>query len=151
MRKVRFKNEKDFCDAIEYHIDQFDDVFKWGGLKGVHREFQLDTPLGKFRFDFLLTHKDDTVTIIEAKMPENNNNTHFKGIGQLISYGSMLKRLTHYGKMPRLILASPKIKEVLPLVLKDCVQPIDLLTIKGDRWVVYQHSQLIESYISENA
>lgn len=126
-------SEKEFEGYLVENIHDIAENCRWGEIKKVDRQCSMRFNDGRIRCDVMLWHKDGTGTCIEVKTGNNNRNDDLTGLSQLLFYGiSIEKKLSN---APRLVLVTPKIKNILWQVIKKYDLPICLLELTEDKCI----------------
>jgi hypothetical protein len=103
----------------------------WSEIVRLEQHYLIPTGKGKWgMIDFMLWHKNGTVTIMECKVKAISENNEFTAVGQLLLYASVLRRGFYY---PRLVICAPELSQSLYFTIKEFNLPIQLLQIDSDK------------------
>lgn len=127
------KTEKEYETFILENIDIISENCKWGDIKNIERQYRIPLKNGYIVADIMIWHKDGSGTCIEIKTGRNNRNDDLTAIGQLLFYGLITEH--SLVNMPRLVLATTKIKSELWDVSKRFGLPIDFLEVTDDKCI----------------
>jgi len=127
------KREKDYETFIIENIDLISESCRWGDIVKIERQYVIPIDNGRIIADIMIWHKDGTGTCIEVKTGENNRNDYLTGISQLLFYGLITEHSLK--NMPRLVLASPKIKNIAWDVVKKFNLPVNFLEVTENKCI----------------
>jgi hypothetical protein len=134
-----FACEKEFCDYIESHIQEFCEDCLGVSYKSHRREYPLSSGKrikGTKRIDFLIvTDKNERIGV-ECKAPKNPSELSF-GLGQCLTYLTMFEIM---GKtLNRIVLLSTKIDHPVPFTIDKFNLPITFIAFDKQKFLTYQN------------
>jgi hypothetical protein len=136
-----FNSEKELCNFIECHINDFCYDFLDLQYESHQREYKLvNTNRGRIkgnrRIDFLIKSSCGKTIIIECKHPQQLCELS-TAVGQCLSYISLLSNFNI--KVDRTILLSTRIDNVTPQIITDFNLPVEFMTMDKTKCVKFSH------------
>ena len=135
---MRFNNELEYQNELLNYIHDICFKLELPDIKEIYKNYDFSSYGRRAKFDILIQHKDDTITIIECKYskdvsPGERLINQVKGMGQLILYGEMFK--LNKGVSARLYLSDEKPEELTLMLLRK--QNIGFISIKNNRILTF--------------
>lgn len=144
LRQRDFKNEKDLCDYIELHIEEF--CLDCLGLKyKAHtREYKVAQGRrnikGTKRIDFLIISEDGQKIGLECKHPTVPSEVSY-AIGQALTYLVILERMKE--PLDKIFIVTTMLDWPLPFVIDRFNLPVGLIGFDKQKFVTFQHGSTV--------
>jgi hypothetical protein len=129
-----FNNEGEYQIELLKYLNDICLKLEFAFPKKVHTNVDYQIAGRRVKFDILIEHVDETITIIECKYskdvsPGERLIKQVKGIGQIMLYGEMF--FSGNGIRPRLFISDEKPEELTLVLLRK--QHIGFIAVKNNR------------------
>lgn len=123
-----FSSEKELCDFIESHMEDFCHDFLGVELATYKREYLVFQKANRGRknnkrIDFLIVTKCGQSIAVECKNPKQPGSELAAGIGQVMSYICLFEALEQ--KIDRYLILSTKVDFIIPMMIRKFNLPIE--------------------------
>lgn len=134
-----FETEKELCDYIEAHIQEFTTDCLGYEYKSHRREYPVSEGKrykGNRRIDFLIVTKDNLRIGVECKHPRYTCEVT-SGIGQCLNYLTMFE--LHGNSLNKMAMVTTKMDPIAPFTLDKFNLPIILIGFDKDKFITFKH------------